>query len=280
MGLHCTKNRVFFFQMFWKDGLSKKIALKYDLFWIIREDDISFSRNMILFFRCKKKDALSQKKYLEIWCLFQIFWKDGLSKKFGPEHGIFCNIWKYGISFFREIWYFFLSGKWKKVIFINKYMEIWYFLYICINVTTHQRSVALLAKKKQCPRPENIRLKVTFPASLKKIIFILENVVFLLKYHIDRRPRKGSRSSHRRCSIREGVVPGSLFKWSYRLEACNFIKKEALAQLLSCEYCEISKNTFFTEHLWAAASGVLMILCYFMETFIDVFIYCLPMKKK
>ena len=201
-------------------------------------------------------------------------------KKFAPEHGIFCNIWKYGISFFREIWYFFLSGKWKKVIFINKYMEIWYFLYICINVTTHQRSVALLAKKKQCPRPENIRLKVIFPASLKKIIFILENVVFLLKYHIDRRPRKGSRSSHRRCSIREGVVPGSLFKWSYRLKACNFIKKEALAQLLSCEYCEISKNTFFTEHLWAAASGVLMILCYFMETFIDVFIYCLPMKKK
>ena len=24
-----------------------------------------------------------------------------------------------------------------------------------------------------------------------------------------------------------------------------FIKKEALAQLLSCEFCEISKNTFF-----------------------------------
>ena len=25
---------------------------------------------------------------------------------------------------------------------------------------------------------------------------------------------------------------------------CNFIKKEALAQVLSCEFCEISKNTF------------------------------------
>ena len=32
--------------------------------------------------------------------------------------------------------------------------------------------------------------------------------------------------------------------------ACNFIKKEALAQVFSCEFCEISKNTFFTEHLW------------------------------
>ena len=32
------------------------------------------------------------------------------------------------------------------------------------------------------------------------------------------------------------------------------IKKEALAQVLFCEYCVISKNTFFTEHLWATAA--------------------------
>ena len=25
---------------------------------------------------------------------------------------------------------------------------------------------------------------------------------------------------------------------------CNFIKKETLAQVFSCEFCEISKNTF------------------------------------
>ena len=37
-------------------------------------------------------------------------------------------------------------------------------------------------------------------------------------------------------------------------EACNFIKKEALAQVFPCEICEISKNTFFTEHLWTTAS--------------------------
>ena len=38
-----------------------------------------------------------------------------------------------------------------------------------------------------------------------------------------------------------------------RPQACNFIKKETLAQVFSCECCEISKNTFlpfFTEHLW------------------------------
>ena len=28
------------------------------------------------------------------------------------------------------------------------------------------------------------------------------------------------------------------------LQACNFIKKETLAQVFSCEFCEISKNTF------------------------------------
>ena len=27
-------------------------------------------------------------------------------------------------------------------------------------------------------------------------------------------------------------------------EACNFIKKENLAQMFTCEFCEISKNTF------------------------------------
>ena len=34
----------------------------------------------------------------------------------------------------------------------------------------------------------------------------------------------------------------------------NFIKKETLTQVLCCQFCEISKNTFFTEHLWATAS--------------------------
>ena len=31
--------------------------------------------------------------------------------------------------------------------------------------------------------------------------------------------------------------------------------KETLAQVFSCEFCEISKNNFFTEHLRATASG-------------------------
>ena len=34
------------------------------------------------------------------------------------------------------------------------------------------------------------------------------------------------------------------------------LKKETLAQVFSCEFCEISENIFFREHLWATASEV------------------------
>ena len=36
--------------------------------------------------------------------------------------------------------------------------------------------------------------------------------------------------------------------------ACNFIEKETLAQVFSCEFCKSSKNTFFTEQLRVTAS--------------------------
>ena len=34
-------------------------------------------------------------------------------------------------------------------------------------------------------------------------------------------------------------------KFLHTLGACDFIKKETLAQVFSCEFYEISKNTFF-----------------------------------
>ena len=39
----------------------------------------------------------------------------------------------------------------------------------------------------------------------------------------------------------------------HRPVACNFIKKETLTQVFSCEFCEICKNIFFTEHFWTTA---------------------------
>ena len=41
---------------------------------------------------------------------------------------------------------------------------------------------------------------------------------------------------------------------SSRLEVFNFIKKETLAQVFSCEFCEISKNTFLSRTPPVAAS--------------------------
>ena len=59
-------------------------------------------------------------------------------------------------------------------------------------------------------------------------------------------------------------------------KACNFIKKETLAQVFSCDFCENSKNIFSTEHLWMTASGLSMsrtkITTYYERNFdIDIF---------
>ena len=76
------------------------------------------------------------------------------------------------------------------------------------------------------------------------------------------------RSSHQRCSMKKGVLRNftkftgkhlcqSLFfnkVAGLRPQTCNFIKKEPLAQVFCCEFCENSKNTLFTEHLWTSAS--------------------------
>ena len=39
-----------------------------------------------------------------------------------------------------------------------------------------------------------------------------------------------------------------------RASGMQLFQKETLAQVFSCDFCEISKNTFFMEHLWATAS--------------------------
>ena len=39
-------------------------------------------------------------------------------------------------------------------------------------------------------------------------------------------------------------------------EACSFVKREALAQEFSSEFCEIFKSTFFYRTPLVAASGV------------------------
>ena len=65
------------------------------------------------------------------------------------------------------------------------------------------------------------------------------------------------RRSHQKCSVRNGVLRNSeKFIGKYLCQSLFFnkvVKKGTLA-LFSCEFCEISKNAFFTDHLWATAS--------------------------
>ena len=116
---------IIFFKMFWKDHLSKKIALESDLSYIVRRYFFYiFPENMILFFRQKMKDDLSQKiRGNMIFSLFSV-----------------------------------------KMIFVFPTNII---LHFC------QKSKDVLFRKKK-------QLKVIFPVLLKKMIFILENIVFLL----------------------------------------------------------------------------------------------------
>ena len=43
------------------------------------------------------------------------------------------------------------------------------------------------------------------------------------------------------------AVAQKCFEKKVFLEACNFIEKQTLAQVFSCEFCQVSKNTFFIE---------------------------------
>ena len=93
----------YFLQMFWKDSPSKKIALKYDLSCcIIWKDDISFSRNIILFFRRKIKDDLSQKNAWKYNIFFKCR-KKMVCKKDRAETWSFL--------YYLERWYFLATSK-------------------------------------------------------------------------------------------------------------------------------------------------------------------------
>ena len=75
------------------------------------------------------------------------------------------------------------------------------------------------------------------------------------------------RSIQQRCSV-EKCVPRNFTKFTRKhlcqslffnkvagLKPATLLKK-VLTQVFSCEFCEISKNTFFTEHIWTTASEV------------------------
>ena len=65
------------------------------------------------------------------------------------------------------------------------------------------------------------------------------------------------RSSRPELLYKKGVLRNSTKFTGKHLYQSLFFKKESLAQVFSCEFCGISKNTFFTEHLWTTVSKLL-----------------------
>ena len=63
-----------------------------------------------------------------------------------------------------------------------------------------------------------------------------------------------TRSSHSEVFYKKGFLKVSQnSRENACARACNFIKKETLVQVFSCEFYKILKNTFFTEHLRTTA---------------------------
>ena len=169
---------MFFFQTSWKDGLSKKIVLEYDLSRIIGKDHVSLSRKCDLNLRRKMKDDLFQKNTRKHDIFFRSSEKMVFSKRAAPGHDLSCIIWKDG--FFPKTWYFFLGQqddpwavRWPwchlpaslgrkmtpAMTLPKKYMEIWYLL--CARVGVINMVSRPPANKNQgWPYPAKIHLKV------------------------------------------------------------------------------------------------------------------------
>ena len=73
-------------------------------------------------------------------------------------------------------------------------------------------------------------------------------------------------------------MPESLFL--IKLQASNFIKKETLVHMFSCEFCENSKNTFFYRTLSVAClqSFVVSILLPYDFSDLDLHLFTTPQK--
>ena len=90
---HCMENHTFFFRTSWKDSISKKFGLEYDLSCIIWKDAISFSRKYNL--------TPFSKKHMEIWYFLQMFLKDGLQKDQVRTWPFSCYLERWSL-FFRK----------------------------------------------------------------------------------------------------------------------------------------------------------------------------------
>ena len=118
---------------------------------------------------------------MEIWYFLQIFWKDGLSKEMTLEQNLFLVLSGKMILVFLKISILFFRRKMKDHLPQNntwKFELNWIFGKGVFLFPTNMILPSVIEAKMIFSR--KIHLKMIFPASLKKMIFILENMISLL----------------------------------------------------------------------------------------------------
>ena len=133
------KNLFFFFKCSEKMVFPKKLHWNIICFVLPGKMIFLFPENMIWFLRQKMKDDLSKKSTWKYDIFFKYSEKMVFPKK-SHWNMTFLVLPGKIVFFYLKIWYFFFGRNWK-MIFLKKYMEIWYFLYMCINVTKKAKTI-------------------------------------------------------------------------------------------------------------------------------------------
>ena len=92
--------------------------------------------------------------------------------------------------------------------------------------------------------------KITWTACL----ILLRSIISIIQKQPSEVFFKKRCSSNFRKTHTKIPVPESLFKKVAGARPVTLLKRETLSQVFPCEFCKISKNTFFTEHLRVTAS--------------------------
>ena len=131
---HCTENHTFLFQTSWKDGLSKTVALEYDLSCIIEKDQDQKSFSLILYLNRKMKMIVIKKIHRNMIFSWNFLKRWSFQKDRAGMGMIFFVLSGKMVFFWRKHDIFSLGRKWEMT-FLKKYMEIWYFLWTRTDVT-------------------------------------------------------------------------------------------------------------------------------------------------
>ena len=186
---------------------------------------------------------------------------------------LFCNIWKDGISFFQKILYFLFRRKMKEDDFYQKTSQNMTF-FVCMRRRI-SRGIILQPRKQRCP--QKIHLRVTSPASTKKMIFILDSPqIHPISAEIphsltsQKGPTKQPLEMFSEKITGKDLCQGLFFNEATGLGPATLLKRRLWRKCFPVSFCENSKNTFFTERSQAATSGVRIILCSFFQTFLYI----------